>query len=200
MKRQLLSIGFATISILSASTSPLLAQTTERTVNVKVIKAYTQWLDTFDTLVTDNELPDFYIVPTIDGQQFSRSKVVSESYQPTFNYTVGTKVSTSKTRIPVSLKMMDNDTAPNADEIADINPLPGQDVLTLSYEPSTGAIYGPDNRKLGMKGQTISVKGDRDKRGVEITFTITHKDALATTPQLPQDPSCPVAATNCQVK
>ncbi|WP_421654375.1 hypothetical protein [Leptothermofonsia sp. ETS-13] len=200
MNRQQFAIGFTAISILSALASPLSAQTLERTVNMTVVKASTKWVDSFDQGIIQYFAPDFYVIPTIDGRQLPKSKVVSDKMEPTFNHSVATKVSLSKTKVPISLKLMDSDTFPNSDDIADINPLPGQDVLTLNYEPSTGSIYGPDGRKLGTKGQAIAVKGDKDKHGVEITFIVTHKDTTVTSPQLPQEPSCPVAGTNCQVK
>lgn len=202
MKRQHVAIGFAAIAILNAIALPLSAQTIERTVTLKAIKAKTNCLDCLDRLVITNELPDFYVVPSIDGRQLDRSRVISESIQPTFNHTVSTKVAMSKNRIPIALKLMDNDTPPNADEIADISPLSDQKVLTMSYEPSTKAIYGPDNRKLGELGQAITVKGNKDRFGgeVEITFSISHKDTATSSSQPPSDPSCPVASTNCQPK
>jgi len=57
-------------------------------------------------------------------------------------------ISLDKTRIPITLKLMDSDTFPDSDDIADINPLPGQDVLTLNYEPGTGSTYSSERPQL----------------------------------------------------
>lgn len=205
MKRQIFAIvtAFTTLGLLA---SPISAQTLERTVSIKVIKAkeilpslIAGAASFFDEFVVNGQLPDFYVVPTIDGKQLSKSRTISENNSPTFNHTVAAKVALGKARVPITLKLMESDTL-DSDDTADISPISANEGLLLNYEPSTGKIYGPDGRHLGGRGQEITVQGDRSKHVARITFAISHQDATASSPQLPNDPSCPVASTTCQPK
>ncbi|MBE9029325.1 hypothetical protein IQ266_06055 [filamentous cyanobacterium LEGE 11480] len=147
------------------------------TVKVSILRA--KALSRFDTKVPGlkSYKADFeaFLKMDIEGSHASdKTRLFKNNDDPRFNHTYTSRVRTTQKRIPIELSLRDRDGdvfAGGAHDQADISPTRDRR-LQLSYEPSTGKVFGPTGRVIGKRNQQITVTGNSRKDNASITFKI----------------------------
>jgi hypothetical protein len=118
------------------------------------------------TPVVTKDRADFYTQITIDGQEYTSPVMSADDGKPGWTF----EVSTSKTKVPVRIKMIDDDGAlERKDDYVDISPKNSKKDLDMTMNTSSRRVSGDVSGKSGARFHT---KGASDSDKAEVWFTV----------------------------
>ncbi|MBE9029025.1 hypothetical protein IQ266_04520 [filamentous cyanobacterium LEGE 11480] len=139
-----------------------------RVVSLSVLSA--KALTKFDRKVpfTKKHRADFFVNVRTGGKSVITTKRIKDNDNPRFTKATHSQI-TDQPQVTYDIRLKDSD--PGRDDQADISPT-GARTLRIRYSPITNEVFGPNGKRIGFGGRTITMRGNARKNRASISFRL----------------------------